>query len=180
MTVLTSSPNISFKHSGYFTTVAILSDFRYVQSTFIPSYISPSTLETAAPRATGGNSIWKDSVVFSSCCACLISSNHDYQHIREIIPGPSRGCGGCGGGLQTLPSSHYSLFGRWAWVRTYDGWGPHRWIQIEWIETVIGVVRQAISIYSIGLNCECTHGSRVQSRSHCFFSFHVIYMYDTR
>ena len=47
-------------------------------------------------------------------------------------------------------------FGRWAWVRTldkidlnktagvasYDGWGPHRWIQIEWIETVIGVVRQ--------------------------------------
>jgi hypothetical protein len=44
---------------GHFTTVAIPSGFRYVQSTFIPSYISPSTLETAAPPATGGNSIWK-------------------------------------------------------------------------------------------------------------------------
>jgi hypothetical protein len=46
--------------------------------------------------------------------------------------------------------------GRWAWVRTldkididkkvgvasYDGYGPHRWIQIDWIESLIGVVRQ--------------------------------------
>jgi len=46
--------------------------------------------------------------------------------------------------------------GHWAWVRTldkididkkvgvasYDGYGPHRWIQIDWIESLIGVVRQ--------------------------------------